>query len=138
MSTEPSNCAGGRGRASRRWGLPVASVLLGGVMWAAAAIGGHPALGAVFFAIMAVYTAILVLGRRSDTVRVLGGDPADERWRSFDLRATAFAGTVVIACVIGAFVWQVAHGRSGQAYANLGAISGLAYLAALIWLRWRS
>jgi hypothetical protein len=33
---------------------------------------------------------------------------------------------------------KIAHGRSGQAFANLGAIAGLSYLAALVWLRWRS
>ncbi len=138
MSTEPASTTGRSRGAGRRWALPVLSVLLGGVMWAAAAIGGHPGLGAVFFAIMAGYAAILVAGRRSDTVRVLGGDPADERWRAIDLRATAFAGIVLIIAVIAAFAWEIAHGRSGQAFANLGAIAGLSYLAALVWLRWRS
>jgi hypothetical protein len=44
----------------------------------------------------------------------------------------------VIAAVIVAFVWEIAHGRSGQPYASLGAIAGLTYLVALVWLRWRS
>jgi hypothetical protein len=40
--------------------------------------------------------------------------------------------------VIVAFVWEIAHGRSGFPYATLGAIAGIAYLLALVWLRWRS
>ncbi|HEY2956779.1 MAG TPA: hypothetical protein VGM21_01010, partial [Actinomycetota bacterium] len=66
------------------------------------------------------------------------GRRADERWRSIDLRATAVSGLAVITVVIVAFLWEIAHGRSGQPYALLGAIAGLAYLAALVWLRWRS
>jgi hypothetical protein len=44
----------------------------------------------------------------------------------------------VIIAVIVAFLWEIAHGRSGQPYALLGAIAGIAYLLALVWLRWRS
>jgi hypothetical protein len=40
--------------------------------------------------------------------------------------------------VIVAFVWEIAHGRSGVPYATLCAIAGIAYLLALVWLRWRS
>jgi hypothetical protein len=66
------------------------------------------------------------------------GRHADERWRSIDLQATAFGGLVLITAVIGAFIWEIAHGRSGNPYAPLGAIAGIAYLVALVWLRWRS
>ena len=138
MSTERSSTRRLGRRAAGRWVLPAASVLAGGIVWAAAAIGGHPALGAVCFAIMAGYAAVLVFGRRSDIIRVLGGDPADERWHWIDVRATAFAGGAVIFAIIAAFVWELAHGRNGQAFANLGAIAGGSYVAALIWQRWRS
>jgi hypothetical protein len=50
----------------------------------------------------------------------------------------AFGGLVLVTAVIGAFIWEIAHGRSGNPYATLGAISGIAYLVALVWLRWRS
>lgn len=61
-----------------------------------------------------------------------------ERWRSIDLRATAASGLAVITVVIVGFLWEIAHGRSGQPFGVLGAIAGIAYLVALVWLRWRS
>jgi TRAP-type C4-dicarboxylate transport system permease small subunit len=91
------------------------------------------------FAIMAAFGAVFVVGRRSESIRMMAaGRGADERWRSIDLRATAIAGLVLISAVIAAFVWEIAHGRSGQPYAPLGAIAGVSYLVALVWFRWRS
>jgi hypothetical protein len=121
------------------WGLPVSSAFLGVVMWAASWIGGHPVLGLAMFGIMVAFGAIIVVGRRSETIRQMAaGRHADERWRSIDLRATAFGGSAVTVAVIVAFIWEIAHGRSGFPYAPLGAIGGLAYPAAVVWLRWRS
>ena len=51
---------------------------------------------------------------------------------------SAVSGLAVITVVIVAFLWEIAHGRSGQPFAVLGAIAGIAYLVALVWLRWRS
>jgi hypothetical protein len=143
MPTEPREVTG-RGRPGRRgnggrWALPLFSLLLGGVVWAASWIGGHPVAGLVSFLIVAGFGAIFVVGRRSESIRMMAaGRRADERWRSIDLRATAIAGLALITVVIVAFLWEIAHGRSGQPYANLGAIAGIAYLLALVWLRWRS
>jgi uncharacterized membrane protein len=71
------------------------------------------------------------------------GGPATLADRDVDndiraVRATAIAGLVLISAVIVAFVWEIAHGRSGQPYAPLGAIAGVSYLVALVWFRWRS
>jgi hypothetical protein len=44
---------------------------------------------------------------------------------------------VLIAVVLGAFVVEIARGRDGQPYAALGAVAGVAYLAALVVLRFR-
>jgi hypothetical protein len=33
--------------------------------------------------------------------------------------------------------WEWGHGRDGSPYAQLGAIAGLAYIAAVAVLRWR-
>jgi hypothetical protein len=126
-------------RSAPIWTLPAVSVVLGLIMWAAAWIGGHPMLGLAMFGIMVAFGAIFVIGRRSESIRMMAaGRHADERWRSIDLRATAFGGTVLATAVIVAFVWEIAHGRSGEPYAPLGAIAGVSYLAAVIWLRWRS
>jgi hypothetical protein len=143
MPTEPREVSNpkhpGRHGDGGGWALPLFSLALGGVMWAASWVGGHPMAGLASFGIMACFGAVFVVGRRSESLRMMAaGRRADERWRSIDQRATAIAGLVVIAAVIVAFVWEIAHGRSGQPYASLGAIAGLTYLVALVWLRWRS
>ncbi len=77
---------------SARWGMPVFGLLMGVLLFAASAIGGQPVLGLGMFAVMAVYSAILlVFGGRSETIGVLGGRPADERLASFNILATAVA-----------------------------------------------
>ena len=143
MSTEPPEVTGRkpprRQEDGHRWALPVVSLALGVVLWAASWVGGHPVAGLFSFLVMAAFGAIFVVGRRSESIRMIAaGRGADERWRSIDLRATAISGLAVITVVIAAFLWEVAHGRSGQPYAMLGAIAGLVYLIALVWLRWRS
>jgi hypothetical protein len=55
-----------------------------------------------------------------------------------DLRATAFAGLVLIGVVIGAFIYDIARGHDPSPYGALGAIAGVAYLVALIVLQRRS
>jgi hypothetical protein len=56
-------------------------------------------------------------------------------WRSFNLRAIWFASEVL--AVAGAFVYEIARGQDGQPYALLGFVFAVAYVAALLWLRWR-
>lgn len=143
MPTEPpettSDQHGRRGHGRASWGLPLFSLVMGAVFWAASWIGGHAMAGLASFVIMAAFGAVFVLGRRSESIRMMAaGRRAEERWRSIDLRGTALAGLVLIAAVIVGFVWEIAHGRSGQPYASLGAIAGASYLIALVWLRWRS
>ncbi len=87
---------------------------------------------------MALYSAFLVVfGDRSETIGVLGGRPADERLASFNIAATAVAGTAAILVAIGGFLWAIAHGQSGSDFALVAASAGIAYLAALLWFRWR-
>ncbi len=54
-----------------------------------------------------------------------------------DVTATAFAGSVVILAIIVAFVVEVAQGNNGSPYTWLGAVAGLAYIAAIVVLRLR-
>jgi hypothetical protein len=64
----------------------------------------------VSFLIMACFGAVFVVGRRSESLRLMAaGRRADERWRSIDLRATAAAGLVLISAVIIGFLWEIAH-----------------------------
>lgn len=68
---------------------------------------------------------------------MLGGRPIDERLASFDILATAVAGTVALVVALGGFLWRVAQGQSGSDFAIVAAAGGIAYLAAIIWFRSR-
>ncbi len=121
-----------------RWGMPAFGLLMGVLLFTASAIRGQPILGLGMFAVMAIYSAVVVVfGGRSETVGVLGGRPADERLAGFDLAATAVAGTVAILVALGGFLWQIAHGESGNDFALVAAAAGIGYLGALLWFRWR-
>ena len=120
-----------------KWFLPLFALALGGVVFGAQAIGGNPGSGLVSFGILAFTGAIFLFGGRSETIRGLRGDGRDERFQRIDIHATAFAGTVVIAAIIVAFLVELAHGRDGNPYTWLGALGGIAYLIALVVMRLR-
>jgi hypothetical protein len=121
-----------------KWFLPVFSVGLGLVFLAALWAGGDRRGGFEALAVM-VGTGLLVLaGGRSELIRGLRGDGRDEYWQRLDIHATVLAGNVAIGLIIGMCVWEWAHGRDGTPYAQLGAITGIAYVIAVGVLRWRS
>jgi Na+/melibiose symporter-like transporter len=70
-------------------------------------------------------------------LRHLPSDTHGERCAARVLRAIAAAGTVVILVVILGFVVKVAQGEDPSPYAEIGAVGGVAYIAALAWLRRR-
>jgi hypothetical protein len=121
-----------------RRGMPTFGLLLGVLLFAASAIGGQSILGLGMFAVMAIYSAVvIVFGGRNETIGVLGGRPADERLAGFDLAATAVAGTVATLVALGGFLWQISHGANGSDFALVAAAAGIGYLGALLWFRWR-
>lgn len=87
---------------------------------------------------MTGFGALILLGGRSETIRGLRGDGRDERFRQIDVHATALAGIAVITAIIVASAIELARGQDGRPYSWLGAIGGLAYLAAVVVLRARS
>ncbi len=121
-----------------RWWMPAFCLFLGAVMFGAFAIGGNVGQGAFSFGIMAALGALFAFGRRSETLQGIGGPGRDERWAMIDLRATALAGVVTILFVLGAWLYQVARGEDGTAYALIGFVAGLSYVVAVAVLRWRS
>jgi drug/metabolite transporter (DMT)-like permease len=128
-----------------RWWMPLFSLALGGMMFAAYAIGGDAGEGLYAFGVMAAVAALFFFGGRSETLRGLGGPGRDERWAAIDLKASAidlkasaFAGLLLITVVIGAFMFEIANGDDGSPYGQLGAIAGVAYIAAVAFLRRRS
>jgi hypothetical protein len=121
-----------------RWWMPLFSLALGAVMFGAFAIAGDAGQGALSFGVMAAVAALFWFGGRSETLSGLGGPGRDERWAAIDLRASAIAGFVVITAIIGSWLWAVANGDDGSQYARLGAVGGIAYVAAVAYLRRRS
>jgi hypothetical protein len=120
-----------------KWFLPAFAVALGVVMFVAQLVGGSLAGALWSFGVMTAFAAVVLLGGRSETIRGLRGDGRDERFRQLDIHATALAGLAVIVAVIVAFLVEVARGHDGQPYAWLGAVGGLAYVAAVVMLRLR-
>ena len=117
---------------------PLLAVAIGVAYLVGGILGDNLVFGVAGFAIMAVVAAGLWLLRgRSETVKGLL-DHRDERINVMELRATAFAGVVLIVVAIGAFVVEVARGRDGSPYSLLGAVGGLAYITALCAQRVRS
>jgi hypothetical protein len=121
-----------------RWWMPLFSLALGAAMFGAFAIGGDAGQGALSFGVMAAVAALFWFGGRSETLRGLGGPGRDERWAAIDLRASAIAGFVVITAIIGGWLWEVANGDDGSPYVQLGAVGGIAYIAAVAFLLRRS
>jgi hypothetical protein len=122
-----------------RWFMPVFSLVLGAVMFVALWIGGQPGTGAGAAGVMVAVAALFYFGgRRSETLSGLAGPGRDERWERIDLAATAITGVVIITAIIVAWLVEVAQGRDGSPYAQLGAVGGLTYILAVAFLRWRS
>ena len=116
-----------------RWVMPGLALALGAVFLIAQWIGGDPSGGLVSFAIMAGFAAvILALEGRSGTAAIMTRPAQDERARSIDMAATAFAGVVIITILIVAVMVQLARGEDPSPYAQLGAVGGIAYLVALV------
>ena len=120
-----------------KWTIPVFSLAMGVVLLGANIFGHQLALGLWCLSIMVLFAGAVLLSGRSETIRGLRGDGRDERFAMLDLKAAAMAGLALIIAVIVAFIVEVARGHSGEPYDWLGAIGGLAYLAAVIVFRVR-
>jgi hypothetical protein len=124
-------------RSCKYLAAPIFGVLIGVVYLVAFWVGGSLANGVFGLVVMVAFSLLLLLaGRRSETVRGLL-DRRDERITAIDLRATAVTAFAMIAVTGVAFVVEVARGQSGWPYSMIGAVGGLAYVAAVIVLRIR-
>jgi ABC-type branched-subunit amino acid transport system permease subunit len=117
--------------------MPVFGLVLGVAICLLAAIAGQVVLGLGLFAIMAIYSAIvLAFGEREATVA--GPDEVgDERLPLLTLLAIATAGFVAILIAFFAFLWLSAQGQSASPFAMLALAAGIGYLIVLLWFRWK-
>lgn len=120
-----------------KWFLPGFSLALGLVFLAAFWAGGNPRDGIFALGVMTAFGLVLLLGGRSELIRGLRGDGRDEWWERLDLRASAIAGLVTISAILVMVVWEWAQGRDGSPYVQLGTLAGVAYIAAVVFLRLR-
>lgn len=127
-----------RTTSNRKWTVPVLCLIFGVAYLAVFWIGGNPVAGVGPFAIMVGYGLLLLVGGRSEVVRTLRGQPSDEMWRSFDVRASLFSFFVLVAVLIGMVLYEIARGQDAQPYVLLCLVGGASYIAALIWFRLRS
>jgi hypothetical protein len=124
-------------RSRARWGIPVTSAVIGLGYLAAGVAGDNTGFGVFGLCLMlAVGGGFLLLGRRSETFAGLA-DRRDERINAIDRDASLASGGVLILAVIVMFMVEVARGQDGSPYFQLGALGGVTYLAALVWLRFR-
>ena len=96
----------------------------------------------VFAAIVVSLVGLRALMPRSETVSVLLGVPADERWESISTRAWALAAQVIfvgLLAVLVAMQVRQTQGWDGDSmpYALVGAALAIAYLGGVLWYRWR-
>jgi hypothetical protein len=120
-----------------RYFMPLFSLFMCALVLAAFAIGGDVTNGLFAIPLFVGIAAVFFFARRNETIQGLGGPGRDERWAMIDLSATAAAGAVLIAVVIGCWLVEIAKGQDGSPYSQLGAVAGIAYIVAVAILRKR-
>ncbi|MDQ3777745.1 MAG: hypothetical protein M3310_02590 [Actinomycetota bacterium] len=121
-----------------KWFTPAAAVAIGLLILAAQWAGGSAKDGLYSLAVMVGFGLLVLLGGRSETIRGLRGDGRDERFELIDLRAMAYAGLALVIVLVGVWLVELARGDDGAPYGQLLAVGGVAYVAALAVLRFRS
>ncbi|CAA9366738.1 MAG: hypothetical protein AVDCRST_MAG34-3018 [uncultured Nocardioidaceae bacterium] len=120
-----------------RWAVPGVAVLGGLAYLVAGVLGDDLSFGIIGLASMlGVGVVFVVVSRWSETAAGLR-DRTDERINQIDRSASLFAGMTVLLAVLAMFVVEIAQGKDGSPYYQLGAVGGVTYLFALVWLRFR-
>jgi hypothetical protein len=120
-----------------RWRVPAVAVLAGLAYLVAGVMGDDLSFGILGLALMlGVGVAFVVASRWSETAAGLR-ERTDERINQIDRSASLVAGMTVLLAVLAMFVVEIAQGKDGSPYYQLGALGGVTYLVALVWLRFR-
>ncbi len=122
--------------AARKHAALATFAILGGAVAAAIWAGGDHgwAVGvAGFYALCCI--ALVVWSRGDGDVAAILRLSGDERQTMLDLRATAVTGVATILFCLGGAIVNLARGGSGNPWTSICAVAGLAYMAALAWIR---
>jgi hypothetical protein len=101
-------------------------------------IGGDPRGGLIWGSLSVAFAVVLVLGGRSDTIRLLRGEDDDERGLALEYRATTITGATLIVALAVLFLVTAARGESLIVYGLLLLLAEATHLIALAVLNRRS
>lgn len=121
-----------------RWLVPLVSAAMGVVFVAVGLVSGDVRFAVAGGVVMTAYAAFLLLGARSETVKVLHGRPPDERYLGFAVNALALSGLVTPLAMLGLGMYEILTGGDGQPYALLCFLAGAVFAGSLLWQRFRS
>lgn len=120
-----------------RWALPGVAALIGVAYLVAGVIGDDLSFGVFGLVLMLGAGAVFVVASKwSETAAGLRYR-TDERISQIDQSASLAAAMTVLLAVLVMFVVEIAQGKDGSPYYQLGALGGASYLVALAWLRFR-
>jgi hypothetical protein len=117
------------------WSVPVTAVVLGIGALVAFGIGGEWYGGVGSFVVLVGYATILVLGRRFESLAVLGGQDLDERRRAIGVHAAAWSAYVVLGVAVAQSYWAAAHGRDAGTWGTVAALGGASFMVSVVVLR---
>ena len=121
---------------TRRWATTALLAVLGAAVSVATWVGGDHG-----FAVgLGIFYLLFCIGaywwsRGTGDVAALLRLSGDERQRLLDIKATATAGLVTLAFCLGGAIVDLARGGSGNPWALICAVGGVAYIASLAVLR---
>jgi hypothetical protein len=119
--------------------MPGFSLFLGLVMLGAFWIGGDLGQGLFSLGVMAFVAALFFFGaRRSEALAGIGGPARDERWERIDVHALGAHRPRAGPRDHRRLARRGVPGKDGTPYVQLGAVGGVAYVAAVAFLRRRS
>jgi hypothetical protein len=101
-------------------------------------IGGNPRAGLIWGSLSIVFALVLVVGGRSDTIRLMRGEDDDERTFALEAQATTLTAVVLIVALAILFLVTAARGDSPLVYGLLLLLAETTHLGALAVLNRRS
>jgi hypothetical protein len=101
-------------------------------------IGGNPQAGLLWGSLSIVFAFVLLLGGRSDTIRLLRGEDDDERTLALEYRATMLTAVALIVALAVLFLVTAARGDNPLVYGLLLLLAEATHLVAIAVLNRKS